>query len=208
MNGPTTNNTAVCMSEPLNYDQVRKEVTFCKTFLQPEIYFMQHDEIRLCGFCDTCAKRNLTCGQILADNIAKCVKIVEEIDPGKPVVVWSDHFDPFHNAKQKEDDGSPFIMYLDKGDGPWWEAWKGMPKQLGVVNWNNGHVKSAKFFDGENHQQILSHENSAKLIQWLDETKDCSRIAGIMYTTWNDDFAPIESYIKAAKDWYAKNPPK
>src|SRR6185436_18129223 len=59
MNGPTTNNTAVCMSEPANYEQVRKEVTFIKKYVQPEIYFMQHDEIRLCGFCDNCAKRNL-----------------------------------------------------------------------------------------------------------------------------------------------------
>ncbi|HYF51978.1 MAG TPA: hypothetical protein VEJ63_21395 [Planctomycetota bacterium] len=204
----TTNNTAVCMSEPLAYEQTRKEVTFIKTHVKPDIYFMQHDEIRFANFCDQCQKRKMTCGQLLADNIAKCVKIVEEIDPGKPIVVWSDMVDPHHNAKQKEDDGAPHTMFLCRGEGPWWEAWKGMPKQLGIVNWNNGHVKSVKFFDGEGHQQILSHCDTGALMKWLNETKDCSRIAGIMYTTWDDNWGPLEAYVKAAKEWFEKNPRK
>ena len=205
----TSNNAAICMSEPKTYEAIKEQVRFLKENLQPDFYFMQHDEIRQCGFDDPCAKRNLTCGQILADNIAKCCKIIEEGDPGKPMVVWNDMFDPFHNAKKFEDDGkTPFAMYINKGDGPWWESWKGMPKNLGVVNWNNGNVKSVKFFDGEHHQQILSHDDPAKLAQWLDETADCNGVVGIMYTTWEDNWGPLEKYVTTAKEWMAKHPRK
>jgi len=208
MTGMTVNNSPVCLSYAPVYEDVRDQVKFIKKYVQPEFYFFGHDEMRMANQCDDCAKRKLTCGQMLAENIAKCVKIVEEIDPGKPILVWSDMFDPHHNAKEKNEDGSPFHMFLCKGDGPWWESWKGMPRQLGVMNWNNGHVKSVKFFDGEGHQQILSHAHTDKLIKWLDETKDCSRIAGVMYTTWSDDWTPFEAYVKAAKEWFEKNPRK
>ncbi|MBA3708586.1 MAG: hypothetical protein H0W83_07195 [Planctomycetes bacterium] len=200
------NNTPVCMSCPKVYDEIRHSIQFAKDNLHPDVYFLAHDEIRQCGYDDDCAKRKLTPGQILADNIAKCVKMVEEIDPGKPVVVWSDMFDPNHLAAKTEEDGkTPFHHFLVKGDGPWWESWKGMPKQLGVVNWNNGNVKSSQFFDGEGHQQVLSHSSVEGIVKWLDETKG-KHIAGVMYTTWEDDYSPLEKYIDAVKQWQAKNP--
>lgn len=204
----TSNNAAICMSEPKTYEAIKEQVRFLKENLQPDFYFMQHDEIRQCGYDDACAKRNLTPGQILADHIAKCCKIIEDGDPGKPMVVWNDMFDPFHNAKKTEDDGSPFVMFIAKGDGPWFESWKGMPKNLGVVNWNNGNVKSVKFFEGEHHQQILSHNDPAKLAAWLNETADCKGVVGIMYTTWEDDWSPLEKYVTTAKEWMAKHSPR
>jgi hypothetical protein len=192
----TTNNSPICMSEPKTYDEIRISVRFLAEHLHPDAYFFAHDEIRQCGWDDTCAKRGLTCGQILADNIARCVAIVEEVDPGKPMVVWSDLFDPFHNAKKSEGD-APYRMFLCKGEAPWWESWKGMPKRLGVVNWNNGNVDSARFFAGEAHPQILSHVDPAKLKAWLEATADQPGIVGAMYTTWTDDWKPLEAYAEA-----------
>jgi hypothetical protein len=192
------NNTPVCMSCEKVYDDIRHAITFTRDHLHPDVYFLAHDEIRQCGYDDDCAKRNLTPGQILADNIKRCVKMVEEIDPGKSVVVWSDMFDPHHLAAKTEEDGSPFYHFLAKGAGPWWESWKGMPKELGVVNWNNGNVKSSQFFDGEGRQQVLSHSSPEGIGKWLDETKG-KHIAGVMYTTWDDNWAPLEKYIEEAK---------
>ncbi len=198
MTNVQVNNTPVCMSYEKVYEDTRHAITFARDHFKPDVYFLAHDEIRQCGYDDDCAKRNLTPGQILADNIKRCVQMVEEIDPGKPVVVWSDMFDPHHLAAKTEEDGTPFHHFLVKGDGPWWESWKGMPKQLGVVNWNNGNVKSAKFFDGEGHQQILSHSDPKGIAKWIDETKG-KHLAGVMYTTWDNEWAPLETYIEAAK---------
>ena len=66
--------------------------------LAPDGDFMQHDEIRIAGWDAACATRRLTCGQILADNVRRCAAILRKADPGKPVYVWSDMFDPHHNA--------------------------------------------------------------------------------------------------------------
>ncbi len=199
----TDNNTAMCMSDPKVYDDVRRQVQFVRDHLDPDVYFLGHDEIRFCGYDQDDARRGLTCGQILADNIAKCARIVEQAAPGKSMVVWNDMFDPYHNARQKEDDGSPTHFFLAKGDGPFWESWKGMPRQLGVVNWNNDNVKSVQFFAGEGHQQILSHDDPARLVKWLEATKGCSGVVGVMYTTWEGDWSRLESYIAAAKEWRA-----
>ncbi len=34
-----------------------------------------------------------------------CTAIIEKVDPGKPIVVWNDCFDAFHNAAKAAEDG-------------------------------------------------------------------------------------------------------
>jgi hypothetical protein len=202
MNGMTTNNSAICPSTPGTYVEIEKEIRFIVEHLKPEVYFFQHDEMRILGWDDCCAKRKLTTGEIIADNMLKCVAIVEKLDPGKPMVVWSDMFDPHHNSHPPGHEAH----FLVKGPGCCWESWKGLPKRVGVVNWNGGNVDSVKFFADEGHPQIISHVDPAGLTAWLDQTKDCPGIVGAMYTTWDGDWGPLEAYAAAANAWFKAHP--
>lgn len=191
-----------CFSEPKVYDLVKQQIEYLKANGNPDIYFMAHDEIRLLGWDDSCAKRNMTCGQLLADNAKKCIEIIEKVDPGKPIFVWSDMFDEFHNARKTNDDGSPFGMYLAKGTGPFYGSWEGLGKQVGLVNWNGGSQKSYENFSKLGHQQILSCNSPERIVEWLKAAGKLEGVAGVMYTTWTGDYGPnVEKFIDGVKAW-------
>ena len=97
-----------CFSEPKVYDLIDKQVHWVSDVVQPDFYVMAHDEVRHGGWDDSCTRRHLTCGQILAENTRKCVEILQRRAPGKPILAWNDMFDPFHNAHK---DGQ---MYLTR----------------------------------------------------------------------------------------------
>ena len=59
---------------------------------------MSHDEIRVANWCKACRDRKLTPGQLLADNVRQCTEILKSVNPRARIVVWSDMFDPHHNA--------------------------------------------------------------------------------------------------------------
>ena len=197
-----------CFSEPKVYQLIEDEIRYLKDNGKPDMYFMVHDEIRLAGWDDTCAKRNMTCGQLLADNISKCTAIIEKVDPGKPMFVWSDMFDPHHNARKTDDAGKPFVMYLAKGPGPWYGSWEGLGKQVGLINWNGGRLPSYKNFSEAGHQQIVSGNNPELVVKWLKEVGQLPGVVGVMYTTWTNDYGPtVEKYVEAVKAWEKESGP-
>ena len=190
----------ICMTEPKTYKLLEDEIKFVKDNLKPEGYFMQHDEIRHAAWDDTCTATGKTAGGILADNATKCTAIIEKVDPGKVVVVWNDMFDPHHNAK-KDEGGKPFIMYMVRGEGPWYGSWEGLPKQVGIINWSGGKADSFKFFADRGHQQIVSGNNPAKIAEWLKGVGQEPGVVGIMFTNWERDYKQLEAYVEAVKKW-------
>jgi hypothetical protein len=201
MTGSKSHQINACFSEPKVYEIFASQIAWLKETAQPDMYFLQHDEIRHLGWDNSCVSTGKTPGQILADNISKCMAIIEKTDPGKPVFVWSDMFDPHHNARQTEENGQPFIMYLVKGHGPWHGSWEGMPPQLGVMNWNNNNTQSVAFFSGRGQQQILSHNNPERIVQWLKDSGQQKGVVGVMFTNWERDYSRLEAYIEAVKAW-------
>ena len=143
----------------------------------------------------------MTCGQIVGDSAARCAAIIAKVAPGKPVFVWSDLFDPNHNAQKVDKNGKPFIMYMDKGEGPWDKSWEKLPKSVGIVNWAGNKAQSAAFFSGEGHQQILSGAAPDQISQWLQSSGQKPGVVGVMYTNWNHDYKLLEKYVEAVKDW-------
>ena len=194
------NNINMCMSEPKTYDIIEKQVRWVKENVQPDIYMMAHDEIRMNGWDDTCAATGKTSGQILADNVRRCTAIIKKVVPGKPIVVWNDLFDPYHNAREKDDAGKPFIEYMVKGN--WVGSWEGLSPDVGIVNWSGGKLDSYQFFAKRGNQQIISGNKPTQIGEWLDSCKDLPGIAGAMYTTWDNDFGPVvEKYIETVKEY-------
>ena len=160
---------------------------------------MAHDEIRHCGWDDSCAKRELTCGQILADNVRKCTEIIQKAEPGKPIVTWNDMFDPFHNAHKEG------WMYLAKGDGPWYGSWEGLPPQRHRRQLAQQQRRQPEVLRRAGQPQILAGYYDADPAADRGVARSMAAkvkgVCGVMYTTWVDDYSKLEVFMKNVKEF-------
>ena len=183
-----------CMAEPKVYEILKWQVEQVHKNLAPDGYFMQHDEIRVQGWDESCTKTGLTPGELLAENVRKCTSIIRKQDPGKPIYVWSDMFDPYHNAK------ATGRYYLVKGDGPWHGSWKGLDKDVIIVNWNSrpaSRLESMRHFAQLGHRQILAgyYDGPVDRIDgWFRDARNVPGVIGVMYTTWQHRYDDLEAF--------------
>lgn len=186
-----------CMAEPKVDEILRWHVAQVQKHLQPDGFMLSHDEIRVQGWDASCQRSGKTCGQLLADNVARCAKIVRNEAPGKPIYVWSDMFDPHHNA------GPSGYYYLVRGKGPWFGSWEGLDRDIVIVNWNSDPAKRAKslsHFAERGHRQILAGYYDgpvAAIAPWLEDARRAGGLIGVMYTTWRGRFDDLEAFMAA-----------
>jgi hypothetical protein len=179
-----------CLTDPKVLDILRDQAKRVNDLYKPKTFFLSHDEIRNVGWCKSCQESKLTPGQLLAQNAKKCVEIIKEINPKARIVIWSDMFDPFHNAVDK--------YYLVNGtlEG----SWEGLPKDVTIVNWNNGKAeKSLKWFADRGHSQILAgyyDSDPSEFKTWDTAARKVKNVSGFMYTTWAGKYDQLETYGK------------
>jgi hypothetical protein len=107
-------------------------------------------------------------------------------------------FDPNHNAKKTG------RYYLVKGEGPWYESWKGLPKDVVVVNWNQNNPDTLKFFADLGNPQVLAGYYDADpkdITKWLKLSGGVAGVRGVMFTTWQSNYKDLETFaglIRAA----------
>jgi hypothetical protein len=182
----------ICPSEPKTMDLLRDQAKRMHAAWGAKAYMMSHDEIRVLNWCDACQKRNLTAGQILAENARQCVKILREINPAGRIYVWSDMFDPNHNA---HDD-----YYLVRGTLA--NSWEGLDKDVIIVPWYfEKRAESLKFFSQRGHPQVIAgyyDHDPAQIKQWQKAAEGLPNIQGVMYTTWRGAYNDIEKFAQAA----------
>jgi hypothetical protein len=183
-----------CLSDPKVYHILRAQVKRVNDLLHPKAFFMQHDEIRIANWDDLCQRRHLTPGQLLADNVRKCAQTIRDLNPGAEIWVWSDMFDPMHNAH-----GDYYSV-----NGSWAGSWEGLDPGIGIVNWY-GELKgkNAKFFADRGEKQILAgyydgNEHGGDIVEWLKGVKGVEGIVGAMYTTWQDKYAAMDEWAEKA----------
>ena len=187
----------ICMAEPKTDELIAWQVAQIKKHLEPDAYFMMHDEIRIAGWDASCTKTGKTPGQLLADHIKRCTDTIHKADAGKRIYVWSDMFDKYHNA------GHEGFYEVVKGASPWMGAWEGLDKEVGLLNWNAEEPKSLKWFADRGHSQVISGKSPATLTKCLDSGKDLPRIEGACYVTWDDDYTQLEAFAVATRKWFA-----
>jgi hypothetical protein len=111
-------------------------------------------------------------------------------------MVWSDMFDPFHNAPKT---GS---YYLVKGDGPWYGSWEGLDKDVIICNWNsqkNVRLDSLKWFADRGHKQMLAGYYDGppeRITDWLTDAAKVPGVVGVMYTTWQQRYDDLEKFAE------------
>jgi hypothetical protein len=183
---------ACCLTEPKVDELLRDQARRVEDLFHPRTYFMSHDELRVANWCRACRDRKLTAGQLLADNVRRCTGILREINPDAEVFVWSDMFDPNHNAVER--------YYLVNGtlEG----SWDGLGRSVGVCNWNSGKAaRSLRFFADRGHRQVIAgyYDTGSldDLRRWEQAAEGVPGVVGFMYTTWQQRFDEIVAYGRA-----------
>ena len=182
-----------CPSDPkvetLSRDQARR----VNELFRPRTFFMSHDEIRCLNWDRSCLDRNMTPGAILAENVRRCVEILDETAPGCEIVVWSDMFDPSHNAVE-----GPYYLVNGSLKG----SWEGLPLRVTIANWNSGKAaQSLAFFADRGHRQILAGyydvDDLSGFTRWNAAAEGVPGVDGFMYTTWEHKYQLLEAYGRA-----------
>jgi len=184
-----------CISEPRIFEDWEKEVKQANELLHPAAFFMSHDEMRVMNQCALCQSKHLTPGELLAWNVRKAAQIIREVRPDAEIWVCNDMFDPMHNA----------VDHFYAVNGTLKGSWKGLDKDVGIVNWHGGlKGKNCQFFADLGLRQILSgyydsDENGAGIAEWAERTRTIPGIVGAMYTTWEDKYGATKPW--AARAW-------
>lgn len=183
-----------CLSEPKVFADWRAEVQQADSLFHPAAFFMSHDELRVVNQCALCRSKGLTPGQLLAWNVHQSAQIIRELRPDAEIWVWSDMFDPQHNA----------VDQYYAVNGSLRGSWEGLDPGIGIVNWHGGLMgKNCQFFADLGMKQILSgyydaDEDGTAIAQWLANTRQVPGIVGAMYTTWEDRYGAMEVWARKA----------
>ncbi len=130
----------------------------------------------------------MTAGELLAWHVGQSMDAYRLARSGAPLFVWSDMFDPFHNA----------VDNYYEVEGNLSGSWRGLPSNVTIMNWNLRNLqKSLTWFSGQNpsqpvpHSQIIvgyydSGDGGSSARTELAQAAGYSRVAGV-YTTWGDD---------------------
>ena len=161
-----------------------------------EGYFFSHDEIRVHGWDITSG--NNTPGKNLINNFNALYESAKDIDPKSNILVWSDMFDPFHNAISCEDRGYPYYGV----NGGWDDITGKLPNDVVIMNWhgfpNRDRVSSGRYFSDRGHSQILAgfYDQAFYTRGWLADMKSNSvkEIKGAMYSTFKNDYSKLEEW--------------
>ena len=183
-----------CLSEPKLEPILRDQARRVNELFHPRTFFMSHDEIRVANWCKACRDRKLTPGQMLADNVRKCTAILKAVNPRARIVVWSDMFDPHHNAVDS--------YYLVNGSLK--GSWEGLSRDVIVANWNSGKARaSLEFFAGRGHRQLIAGyydaDDLSNFQAWDSAARGVKGVIGFMYTTWEHKYNLLEAYGNALK---------
>jgi hypothetical protein len=178
----------ICVSEPATLNLLRDQAQRMQAAWGTRGYFMWYDEIRVFNWCPACQARRMDAGAMLADNVRTCAGILRQVNPGGRIYVWSDMFDPNHNAHAN--------YYLARGN--FTNSWSGLDSDIIVANWNyDQRAASLQFFAGLGNRQLIAgfYDSDPKLvINWLNAARPYTGICGVMYTTWQDDYNDLETF--------------
>jgi hypothetical protein len=181
-----------CLTDPNVYALLEDQIRRVRRLFEPSGFFLGHDEIRVANWCDACQARELTPGRLLADNVHRCIEMIRRVNRKAELFIWSDMFDPTHNARDR--------YYLVNGSLA--RSWEGLPKKVTVVNWNFDHrTASLEWFAKRGHAQVIAgfYDRAPETIRpWIEKSRKVPNLAGAMYTTWTDNYKYLEAFARCA----------
>ncbi len=181
--------TPACMSEPKILEIWSKQFPLIQKYLAPKAYLLSLDEERMGGTCEACRRRHMSMAAMMGDSATRLFAMARAASPGAEVFVWSDMFDPNHNAVAN--------YYLVDGD--FTGSWKYLPKDIRIACWNyDTREKSLPFFSGLGFQTLAAGYYDADDMKnvegWLESLDKTPGAVGIMYTTWESKFKLLPDF--------------
>ncbi len=185
----------VCMAEPELYEIFDHEAKLLAGHLHPRRVLLNMDEVRMGGTCQACRGRNL--GELLGECVARQAQSIRRYCTNAQVYVWSDMFDPNHNAHGN--------YYLANGD--FTGSWNHVPKDIVMAVWGGEpREKSLRFFAGHGFETLVScyydADNLNDVKGWLQLADQTGHVRGFMYTPWQKKYSLLPAFgdlVKTAK---------
>jgi hypothetical protein len=177
----------VCMAEPELYEILDHEAKLLAEHLQPRSVLLNMDEIRMGGTCQACKGRNM--GELLGECVTKTAAILRDHIPSVEIYIWSDMFDPNHNAHGK--------YYLVDGD--FTDSWQHVPKSLIMAVWGGQpREASLRFFTDQGFRTLAACYYDAPDLKevegWLQAAQPIRKVRGFMYTPWGKKYELLADF--------------
>lgn len=183
----------ICPSEPRTLELLRDQAKRMHEAWSARGYMMSHDEIRILNWCEACQRRQLSAGALLADHVRACIRVLREVNPEGRIYVWSDMFDPHHNAHDN--------YYLVRGDLA--GSWEGLDPGVIIVPWYfEKRRESLAWFAGRGHHQVIAgyyDAEPARVADWLSAAASFTGVEGVMYTTWQNRYEDLAPFARSAR---------
>ena len=178
-----------CMSEPKVFEIWSKQFPLIQKYLAPRTYLLSLDEERMGGTCETCRRRGMSMAAMLGDHATRLYDMIQVASPGADVFVWSDMFDPNHNARRD--------YYLVDGD--YSGSWQYLPKDMRIACWNyDTRDRSLAHFSKLGFKTLAAAYYDADDLTnpkaWLESLDRTPGAVGIMYTTWNNKYQLLPAF--------------
>jgi len=187
--------TGACLTEAEVQDYVQTNIANVSALLPPETgYFLGYDEMRHMGSCSLCVAQKPTAGQLLAWHIGYLVQTIHSANPNtnaSRIYIWSDMFDPNHNAVTNY-----YLVPTTIAN-----SWLGVPCGTTIMNWLKT-TPSLQWFSGLNFPQIIagyydSGDGTTSANAELANAKGIPGIQGFMYSTFESDYSQLQEYAAA-----------
>jgi hypothetical protein len=177
----------VCMAEPEIYEIFERQTKLLAERLHPRRVLLNMDEVRMGGTCRACAGRDL--GELLGQCVTKQSEILRHHLPGVQIYIWSDMFDPNHNAHGN--------YYLARGD--FTGSWRHVPKDLVMAIWGGApRPESVRFFAEQGFPMLLAcyydADNLDDVTGWLKLARATPAVRGLMYTPWEKKYSLLPAF--------------
>jgi hypothetical protein len=177
----------VCMAEPEVYEIFDQEARLLADHLHPRAVLLNMDEIRMGGTCRACAGRDMA--ELLGECVTKEAAAIRRYSPEARIYVWSDMFDPNHNAHPN--------YYLVQGD--FTGSWNHVPKDIIMSVWGGEpRQQSLKFFAGQGFSTMIAcyydADNLDEVQGWINATKPFPSVRGFMYTPWTRKYDLLPAF--------------
>lgn len=179
----------VCMGEPELYQIYEHESELLAKYVKPKRVMLNMDEIRMGGTCKACDGKDMA--KLLGECVQKQVAAIRKFNPQAKIYIWSDMFDPNHNAHAN--------YYLVRGD--FTGSWDHIPKDLIIAVWGGKpREKSLTFFDSRGFQTLVAcyydADDLTEVKGWLDIARKCKNVTGFMYTPWQKKYQLLPEFGK------------
>jgi len=183
----------VCMGEPEVDLIIDREAKILAERFHPKRVLLSMDEVRMGGTCDACRGRNMA--EIIGQCVSKQAERIRHYSPGTQVYVWSDMFDPKHNAKPD--------YYLVKGD--FTGSWNYLPKDIIIAVWGGEpRVENMRFFSEHGFETLAACYYDADDLKdvkaWLDLVRKTPKARGLMYTPWERKYSLLPAFGDLLQD--------